>query len=116
MAREADIKKQLQDLGIYDAAFDAAIHDLVVTEHEYSRAMKAWRADAKERGKPALTTDDAYAAVKELRSEIQEQRESLGLTPLGLQKIRGKPKADGGVAGAGLAAKLDAILEALRDG
>lgn len=115
MAREQDIKQQLRDLGVYEPAFDSAIHDLVVTEHEYSRAMKAWRADAKSRNAPALTTDVMYSAVSELRREIQDQRESLGLTPLGLQKLRGKPKADG-IAGAGLSAKLDAILEALRDG
>ncbi len=116
MAREDDYRQQLQELGIYEPAFAPAIHDLCVTEREYSRAMKAWREAAKARTAQALSTDAEYGPVLQLRKEIQAQREALGLTPRGLQKLRGKPKGDGGVAGAALSRKLDAILEALSDG
>ena len=36
------------------------------------------------------------------------------LTPRGLQKLRGKPKGDGGVAGEAMSRKLDAIWEKLQ--
>ena len=108
--REDEYRQQLQELGVYEPAFAPAIHDLVVTEHEYSRAMKAWRQDAKDRGALALTSDDLYTPVLQLRREIQAQREALGLTPRGLQKLRGKPRGEGGVAGEAMSRKLDAIL------
>lgn len=109
MGRKENYIAQLRELDIYEPAFLPAINDLITTEHEYSRAMKAWREDAKRRNAPALTSDDAYAEVLRLRKEIGSQREALGLTPRGLQKIRGRSAAEG-VAGEGLSRKLDALL------
>lgn len=109
MGRKEQYIAQLRELDIYEPAFLPAVNDLVTTEHEYSRAMKAWREDAKRRNAPALTSDDAYAEVLRLRREVSSQREALGLTPRGLQKIRGRSAAEG-VAGEGLSRKLDALL------
>lgn len=113
MSREKDYAEQLKALDVYDPAFAPAIHDLCVTEREYGRAMKAWREDARQRSADALTSDALYAPVLTLRQEIARQREALGLTPRGLQKLRGKPKGEGGVAGETMSRKLDALLERL---
>ena len=112
MAREQEYIEQLQAMDVWEPAFAPAIHDLCVTEREYSRAMKAWRQDAQERGAQAQASDPLYATVQQLRREIQTQREALGLTPRGLQKLRGRPRGEGGVAGEALSRKLDALLEA----
>ncbi len=109
MGRKETYIAQLQELGVYEPAFLPAIGDLVTTEHEYSRAMKAWRDAAKAADRPALSSDPAYGEVLRLRKEVQAQREALGLTPRGLQKIRGRSTAEG-VAGEGLSRKLDALL------
>jgi len=114
MSREEDYIAQLQALDVYEPAFAPAIHDLCVTEREYGRAMKAWRNMAKDAGTPAQTTDALYAVVLKLRAVVQGQREALGLTPRGLQKLRGKPKGEGGVAGEAMSRKLDAIWERLQ--
>ena len=112
--REAEYIARLQELELYEPAFAPAIHDLVVTEHECSRAMKAWREAAKAAGAQALPTDELYAAVTKLRASIQAQREALGLTPRGLQKLRGRKAGEGGVAGEALSRKLDLIWEKLQ--
>ena len=114
MSREDDYTAQLQALEVYEPAFAPAIHDLCVTEREYSRAMKAWREAAKDAGTQAQASDELYGVVSKLRASIQSQREALGLTPRGLQKLRGKPKGDGGVAGEAMSRKLDAIWEKLQ--
>ncbi len=110
MAREDEYKKQLKELGIYEPAFDAAVHDLCIMERELSRTMKAWKATAEPKQAP-LTTDPLYAQIQAQRKEINAVRESLGLTPRGLQKLRGRPKGDEGVAGAEICRRLDALLE-----
>ena len=46
MAKEQQYIQQLTDLGVYDPAFDGAIHVLCIQERELSRAMKAWKATA----------------------------------------------------------------------
>ena len=110
MAREDEYKKQLRELGIYEPAFDAAIHDLCIMERELSRTMKVWKPTAEPKQAP-LTTDPLYAQIQAQRKEINAVRESLGLTPRGLQKLRGRPKGDEGVAGTEICRRLDALLE-----
>ena len=46
MAKEQQYIQQLTDLGVYDPAFDGAIHVLCIQERELSRAMKEWKATA----------------------------------------------------------------------
>lgn len=109
-SREKRYENQLRELGVYEPAFDAAIHDLCIMERELSRTMKAWKATAAPKQAP-LTTDPLYAQIQAQRKEINAVREALGLTPRGLQKLRGRPKGDEGVAGAEICRRLDAIWE-----
>lgn len=96
MAKEQEYKRQLQELGIYNPAFDGAIHILCIQERELSRAMKAWKATASKDAAP-LITDPLYAEISKLRRDILARQDALGLTPKGLQRLR-KQTAQGGEA------------------
>jgi hypothetical protein len=87
MAKEETYKQQLQDLGVYDPAFDPAIHVLCIQERELSRAMKAWKATAA-KDKAPLITDPLYHVISKLRRDILARQDALGLTPKGLQRLR----------------------------
>lgn len=87
MAKEQTYKQQLIDLGVYDPAFDGAIHVLCIQERELSRAMKAWKATAPEGAAP-LITDPLYVEISKLRRDILARQDALGLTPKGLQRLR----------------------------
>lgn len=87
MSKEASYRQQLESLGVYDSAFDPAIHVLCVQERELSRAMKAWKATA-EGDKAPLITDPLYAEISKLRRDILARQDALGLTPKGLQRLR----------------------------
>ena len=87
MAKEQDYRRQLQELGIYNPAFDGAIHILCIQERELSRAMKAWKATAGKDAAP-LITDPLYAEISKLRRDILARQDALGLTPKGLQRLR----------------------------
>ena len=87
MAKEQTYIRQLQDLGVYDPAFDPAIHVLCIQERELSRAMKAWKKTA-ERDQAPLITDPLYQEIAKLRRDILARQDALGLTPKGLQRLR----------------------------
>ena len=87
MAKEEIYKQQLQDLGVYDPAFDPAIHVLCIQERELSRAMKAWKATA-DKDQAPLITDPLYQEISKLRRDILARQDALGLTPKGLQRLR----------------------------
>ena len=86
MAKEDLYKQQLQDLGVYDPAFDPAIHVLCIQERELSRAMKAWKATAPKDQAPMIT-DPLYQEISKLRRDILARQDALGLTPKGLQRL-----------------------------
>lgn len=86
-SKEATYRQQLQDLGVYDPAFDPAIHILCIQERELSRAMKAWKATAAKDRAP-LITDPLYQEISKLRRDILARQDALGLTPKGLQRLR----------------------------
>jgi hypothetical protein len=86
-SKEATYRRQLQDLGVYDPAFDPAIHVLCIQERELSRAMKAWKATATKDQAP-LITDPLYQEISKLRRDILARQDALGLTPKGLQRLR----------------------------
>lgn len=90
MSREDTYIKQLQALEIYDPAFDPAIKNLARLERELTRAQKEWSEEAKEAGlkRPSFKSK-IYPVIQNLRSEIERSRESLGLTPKGLHRIKG---------------------------
>ena len=87
MGKEQTYKQQLIDLGVYDPAFDGAIHVLCIQERELSRAMKAWKATAAKDRAP-LITDPLYQEISKLRRDILARQDALGLTPKGLQRLR----------------------------
>ena len=117
-SKEAKYKRQLQDLGIYDPAFDGAIHVLCIQERELSRAMKAWKATAAKDEAPSIT-DPLYAEISKLRRDILARQDALGLTPKGLQRLRknAAPSTSeaapiAGTPNKGFAALMDSIREA----
>lgn len=87
-SKEAKYIRQLQELGVYDPAFDGAIHVLCIQERELSRAMKAWKATATSPKDAPSITDPLYAEISKLRRDILARQDALGLTPKGLQRLR----------------------------
>ena len=112
MTREEAYTKQLTDLGIYDPAFLPEIKQLAQLERELTRAKKAWSNTAP-KGKAPSFEDPHYAIIRQLRSDILQHRDALGLTPKAFQRLRGKAAPDdSGSAGSGNRA-LAAILSSL---
>lgn len=92
MTREQIYKGQLQALGVYDPAFDPLIKDLAKAERRRTRAEKEWAKTAPPGGKPSFL-DPHYLVVEALDRKIQGYRESMGLTPKALRKLRGPAPA-----------------------
>ena len=118
MAKETVYKQQLQSLGVYDPAFDPAIHVLCIQERELSRAMKAWKATVGKNDAPSIT-DPLYQEIAKLRRDILARQDALGLTPKGLQRLRknaAPPSSEvtpiAGTANQGFAALMNSIQEA----
>ena len=118
MAKEATYIQQLQDLGVYDPAFDPAIHVLCIQERELSRAMKAWKATVAKDQAPSIT-DPLYQEIAKLRRDILARQDALGLTPKGLQRLRknAAPASSeaapiAGTPNQGFAALMNSIQEA----
>lgn len=89
MPREQTYREQLQELGIYEKAFEPEISTLAQLERELTRAKKAWSATATEGSKPSML-DPHYDLICSLRREILTHREALGLTPKALRRLRGQ--------------------------
>ena len=87
-SKETIYRQQLESLGVYDPAFDPAIHVLCIQERELSRAMKAWKATAPDKNTAPLITDPLYQEISKLRRDILARQDALGLTPKGLQRLR----------------------------
>ena len=88
MTREQKYIEQLQALEIYDPAFDPEISTLCQLERELTRAKKEWSASAPEGEKPSVQSP-IYKTIQGIRAEISAHRDSLGLTPKGLHRIKG---------------------------
>lgn len=86
--KEQTYKSQMEKLGVYDAAFDAAIHELCILEREMSRARKQLKAKTAEGQAPSLT-DPLYGVIRQINTAVLAYRDSLGLTPKGLRKLKG---------------------------
>ena len=118
MAKETVYQQQLKGLGVYDPAFDPAIHVLCIQERELSRAMKAWKATVSKNEAPSIT-DPLYAEISKLRRDILARQDALGLTPKGLQRLRKNAATTSsdaapiaGTANQGFAALMNSIQEA----
>lgn len=95
MAKENSLEMiytgQMQELGIYQKAFDPEIRLLCQMEREYRRMLRTWKAgfarDAKNKPIPEYTSK-TYERITKLRADILSHRDSLGLTPKGLKRLR----------------------------
>lgn len=120
-SKEAKYKQDLQNLGVYDPAFDSVIHTLCVQERELSRAQKAWAATKGDAKHPSID-HPLYAEISKLRRDILARQDALGLTPKGWQRLRRQtsptsetdpPPSTGNAAFTNL---LNSIQEATRAG
>lgn len=78
----------MQALGIYSPAFDGEIHQLCILERELSRARKEWKRTAPDGNSPSFT-HELYSVITQIQREILTRRESLGLTPKALKRVKG---------------------------
>ena len=117
MAKEQVYRQQLEQLGIYDPAFDSTIHDLCILERELSRTMKAWKATASPNTAAPRADDPLYAIITKQRQDILHYRDALGLTPKALQRLRkSTPTATEAATAAGAANKAFAsVLDKLKE-
>lgn len=109
MSKESQYKQQMQELGTYLPAYDEEIHMLAVMERELSRAMKAWKATAPD-GKAPSVLNEHYGIIQSLRKDILSHRESLGLTPKGLQRLKRGIVSESDTGGDGIGKKLDDLM------
>lgn len=109
MSKESQYKQQMQELGTYLPAYDEEIHMLAVMERELSRAMKAWKATASD-GKAPSVLNEHYGIIQSLRKDILSHRESLGLTPKGLQRLKRGIVSESDTGGDSIGKKLDDLM------
>lgn len=87
MNKEDVYKSQLQQLGIYNPAFDPEIKMLAQLERRLTRVQKAWSATAADGEKPSFL-DPHYGVIVQLEDKILAHREALGLTPKALRRLK----------------------------
>ena len=87
MKAEDKYRAQMERLGIWDDAFLPTVHDMCILEREIRRCRAAWKATAEE-GEAPSPLDEHYALIRQLSKELQVYRETLGLTPKGLRRLR----------------------------
>lgn len=98
MKAEDKYMQQLVELGVWQDAFKAEVHTLCMMERELRREQKAWREasaglkdhEGEDRVKLMKAVDAHYSLILTLRRDILSHRDALGLTPKGLQRLRGK--------------------------
>lgn len=88
MTKEEKYTADLKALGLWHPAFAATVHDLCILERELSRTRAAWKKTAKP-GETPSTLDKHYAVICRQTQDILALRESLGLTPKSLRRIKG---------------------------
>lgn len=88
MTKEEKYAQEMKNLGIYEPAFDSTIHMLAILEREQSRTRKAWKAEAAKENREPSMLDKHYDMILRQGKMIQDLKDSLGLTPRGLLKIR----------------------------
>lgn len=92
MTLEEKYKAQMVRLGVWDEAFVPTVKDMCQLEREIRRCRNAWKATAED-GKHPSPLDDHYTLLRQLSRELQAYRETLGLTPKGLRRLRSGPIA-----------------------
>lgn len=112
MTKEEVYRKQMQAIGIYEEIFEPEIKTLCRIERELTRAEKAWSKTAPPGGKPSFL-DDHFVIIQNLRKEILQHREALGLTPKSLKRITGAGGSDAPMQKDLITSKLDQIAAAM---
>lgn len=112
MTKEEVYRKQMKELGIYEEIFEPEIKTLCRIERELTRAEKAWSKTAPPGGKPSFL-DDHFVIIQNLRKEILQHREALGLTPKSLKRITGAGGSDAPMQKDLITSKLDQIAAAM---
>ena len=107
--REQIYTRQLQELGIYEPAFDPVLKTLAQLERRLTRVQKAWSATVPAGCKPSFL-DPLYNVITQLESQILVYRQQLGLTPQALRKMRGITAQHGPSAQDEISARLDQLL------
>lgn len=109
MTREEKYVEQLKQLGIYQPAFEPAIHTLAMMEREVQRMVKDWKAA----GSPVGTK--LHNAIVTQRRDILARQDALGLTPKGLHRLQSKSAASENPETPGTTV-LELVRERKRDG
>lgn len=109
-SKEAKYRRLLENLGVWQDAFLPAVHSLCMLERETSRLRSAWKLTA-EKGKAPSALDPHYAQIRANERDIQSMRDSLGLTPKGLQRLRGKAAEAPVDPRSEISRRLDALAE-----
>jgi len=87
MKAEDKYRAEMERLGIWDDAFLPTVHDMCMLEREIRRCRAAWKETAED-GKNPSPLDEHYTLLRQLSKELQGYRETLGLTPKGLRRLR----------------------------
>lgn len=110
MAKEDTYRQMMMDLGVWKDAFAEEVKQLCILERELSRTMKAWKATAAKGQSPSVL-DPHYKIISQLRADIFAHRECLGLTPKGLQRLKGAGGPNLGTETQGVNHALDKLEE-----
>ena len=88
MTREEKYAGQLKDLGIWDEAFTPELKKLGMMERELQRFEKRWREEGSD------PESKLWSAIVVQRRDILARKETLGLTPKAMSRIKGNRWAD----------------------
>lgn len=83
MTREEKYAEQLRALGIWDDAFTPELKKLGMMERELQRFEKRWREEGSD------PESKLWSAIVVQRRDILTRKESLGLTPKAMSRIKG---------------------------
>lgn len=83
MTREEKYEGQLKELGIWDEAFAPELKKLGMMERELQRFEKRWREEG------SNPESKLWGAIVTQRRDILARKESMGLTPKAMSRIKG---------------------------
>lgn len=107
MTKEQVYRQQMTEAGTWEDIYVPALHELCMMEREETRILKEW--------KKKYNSDPNAPIVPvlfSLRRDILAYRNSMGLTPAAMKKIKNR-KADAGVSAS---KRLDDVLTRLAGG
>lgn len=90
MTREEKYEEQLKDLGIWDEAFRTELKKLGMMERELQRFEKSWREEGSD------PESKLWNVITVQRRDILTRKETMGLTPKAMSRIKGTKWAEKG--------------------